>query len=154
MESVDRFKDSNRDDITQHEFHFIGGPRGTGKSALFRKLHAACRSKGVLIAICAAMSLAPLLFDGATTVPSLFSYPVDDESNVDYKNVPICEFNKERAEILHEVSVIFWDEFISNDRILMESVLDKFRTTWESKKHYIIVYAGNFVQVYFMPTVY
>jgi hypothetical protein len=84
MESVDRFKDSNRDVITQHEFHFIGGPGGTGKWALFRKLHAACRYKGVLITICAATSLAALLFDGATTAHSLFSYPVEDESDVDY----------------------------------------------------------------------
>jgi hypothetical protein len=44
---------------------------------------------------------------------------VEDESNVDYQNVAICEFNKECAEFLHEVSVIFWDEFISNERILM-----------------------------------
>jgi hypothetical protein len=99
MESVDRFKDYNRDDTTQHEFHFRGGPGGTGKLALFRKLHAACRSKGVLITICSTMSLAALLFEGATTAHSLFSYPVKDESNVDYQNVAICEFNKERAEL-------------------------------------------------------
>jgi len=37
------FKNTNRDDITEHVFHFIGGPGGTGKSALFKKLHAACR---------------------------------------------------------------------------------------------------------------
>jgi hypothetical protein len=30
------------------------------KSALFTKLHAACRSKGLLIAICATISLAAL----------------------------------------------------------------------------------------------
>jgi hypothetical protein len=50
-------------------------------------LHAACRSKGALITICAAMILATLLFDGATTAHSLFSYPVEDESNDDYQNV-------------------------------------------------------------------
>jgi hypothetical protein len=133
---------------------FIGQPGGTGKSALFRKLHAACRSKGVLITICAAMSLAALLFDGGTTAHSLFSYPVEDESDVDYQNVAICEFNKERAEFLHEVSVIFWDEFISNDRILAEFVLDKLNTTWETKRHYIIECAGDFEQVCYMPTVY
>ena len=49
-----------------------------GKSALFRKLHTACCSKGLLIAICAATSLAALLFEGAVTAHSLFGYPVED----------------------------------------------------------------------------
>ncbi len=45
------------------------------------------------------------LFDGAATAHSLFFYPVEDEYNVDYQHVAICEFSKERAEFLHEVSV-------------------------------------------------
>ncbi len=59
--------------MVEHMFHFIGGPGGTGKSALFKKLHAACRMNGLLISICAATSLAALLNEGATTVHSLFS---------------------------------------------------------------------------------
>jgi hypothetical protein len=42
MESFVNFKDENQDDIIQHDFHFIGGPGGTRKLALFKKLHAAC----------------------------------------------------------------------------------------------------------------
>ncbi len=42
MESIMIFKNTNRDDLIQHEFHFISGPGGTGKLALFKKLHAAC----------------------------------------------------------------------------------------------------------------
>jgi hypothetical protein len=53
MESILNFNYANHDDMTQHEFHFIGGPGGTGKSALFKKLHAACRKHGILITICA-----------------------------------------------------------------------------------------------------
>ncbi len=41
MESIVNFKDANQDDIIQHNFHFIGSPGGTGKLALFKKLHAA-----------------------------------------------------------------------------------------------------------------
>jgi len=77
------FKDANRDNITEHTFHFIGGLGGTGKSALFKKLHAACRKYGQLISICAATSLAALNFDGATTAHALFSYPVEDATDVD-----------------------------------------------------------------------
>jgi hypothetical protein len=86
MNSIDEFRDTNWDLFTSHGFHFIGGPGGMEKSALFRKLHAACCSKGLLIAICAATSLAALLFEGAVTAHSLFGYPVEGKDYVDDLN--------------------------------------------------------------------
>jgi hypothetical protein len=83
MNSIDEFRNTERDLLTSHLFHFIGRPGGTGKSALFRKLHAACCSKGLLKGICAATSLAALSFEGAVTAHSLFGYPVEDEEDVD-----------------------------------------------------------------------
>ncbi len=50
MRSILSFKAANRDDVNEHVFHFISGPGGTGKSCLFKKLHAACRSHGILSA--------------------------------------------------------------------------------------------------------
>jgi hypothetical protein len=38
MESILNFNNVNCDNMTQHEFHFIGGPGGTGKSALFKEI--------------------------------------------------------------------------------------------------------------------
>ncbi len=38
MNSINEFKNTEWDLLTIHWFHFIGGPGGTGKSALFRKL--------------------------------------------------------------------------------------------------------------------
>jgi hypothetical protein len=49
IESIENIKDANQDDIIQHNFHFIGGPGGTRKLALFKKLH--CRNNGILITI-------------------------------------------------------------------------------------------------------
>jgi hypothetical protein len=72
MNSIDEFRNTEWDLLTSHWFHFICGPGRMGKSALFRMLHAACLSKGLLIAICAVTSLAALLFDGAVTAHSLF----------------------------------------------------------------------------------
>ncbi len=106
MNSIDEFRNTDRDLLTSHQFHFIDRPGGTGKSALFRKLHAACCSKGLLIAICAATSLAAFLFEGAVTAHSLFGYPVDKE-DVDDLNPTRCEVKKEQADFLHKVSVIF-----------------------------------------------
>ncbi len=50
VNSIDEFRDTDRDLLTSHQIHFIGGPGRMGKSALFRHLHAACCSKGLLIA--------------------------------------------------------------------------------------------------------
>ncbi len=110
MNSIDEFRNTDQDLLTSYWFHFIGGPGGTEKSALFRKLHAACRSKGLLIALCAATSLATLLFEGAVTAHSLFGYPVEDKEDVDDLNPTRCEVKREQADFLHEVSEIFWDE--------------------------------------------
>ena len=147
MGSIINFKDANRDEIVEDIYHFIGGPGGTGKSALMKKLHAACRMNGILISICAATSLAALLFEGATTAHSLFGYPVQDETDVDDQNLVECDFNHERSEFLHEVYVFFWDEFINNDCMLMEAVLEEFKTRWDQPRHYIFVCAGDFAQV-------
>lgn len=147
MDSVMQFKTSDRDSLSNHEFHFISGPGGTGKSALFKKLHAACRAEGVLISICAATTLAALLFDGATTAHSLFSYPVIDDGDTDDVNPAECILSKQRGELLYEVLVIFWDEMVSNDRSLFEAVLKAMATTWEKPRYYIFICAGDFAQV-------
>jgi hypothetical protein len=42
--------------------------------------------------------------------------------------------------------VIFWDEFISNDCILMEAVLEEFKTRWNTPHYYVFVCAGDFAQ--------
>jgi hypothetical protein len=141
MESIVNFKDANQDGIIQPNFHFIGGPSRTGKLALFKKLHAACCNNGILITICAATSLAALSYEGVTMAHSLFSYPVENETDVDNQNLAGCNFNQERCDFLYEISVIFWDEFISNDCILMEAVLEEFKRRWDTPCYYIFVCA-------------
>jgi hypothetical protein len=144
MESIVNFKDANQDDIIKHDFHFIGGPGGTGKLALFQKLHAVCHNNGILITICTAMSLAALSYEGATTASSLFLYPVEDDTDVDDQNLAGCNFNQERCDFLYEIPVIFWDEFISNNCILMEAVLEEFKTRWDTPYYYVFVCASDF----------
>jgi hypothetical protein len=100
-----------------------------------------------LIAICAVTSPAALLFEGAVTAQSLFGYPVEDKEDVDDLNPTRCEVKKEQADFLHEVSVIFWDEYISNDRNLMEAVLEQLKMLWEKPRYYLFVCADDFAQV-------
>ncbi len=100
-----------------------------------------------MIAICAATSLPALLFEGAITAHSLFGYPVEDKDDVDDLNPTQCKVKKEQADFLHEVSVIFWDEYISNDCNLMEAVLEQLKTLWEKPRYFVFVCAGDFAQV-------
>ena len=147
MRSILSFKDANRDGVNEHEFHSISGPGGTGKSCPFKKLHAACRSHGILISLCASTSLATLIFKGASTAHSLFGYSVEDEEDIDDIDLPTCNLRKERCEFVYQVSVIFWDEFISNDRMLIEAVIEAFKRTWDKPQFFVFVCAGDFSQV-------
>ncbi len=42
MDSILQFNDTPREDLEHHIFHLITGLGGTGKTELFKKLHAAC----------------------------------------------------------------------------------------------------------------
>ncbi len=127
MNSKDELKNPGRDLLRSNQFHFIGRPGGMGKSVLFRKFPASCHSIGLLIAIFEATSLAALLFDGAVTPHSFFGYTVEDEEDVDDLNPTECKVKIERADLFHEVSDIFWNEYISNDCKLMGAVLKQFK---------------------------
>jgi hypothetical protein len=71
---------------------------------------------------------------------------VEDETDVDNQNLAGCNFNQECCDFLYEILVIFWDEFISNDCIIMEAVLEEFKTRWDTQRYYVFVFAGDFSQ--------
>ncbi len=150
--------------LTDHKFYFIDGDAGVGKSSVMRKLQAYARSIGVLIGICAATTLAALNFKGGIfknknisiikydiilnfigqTAHSYFGYPVIEENDKDPEKPFECNVeNTNRAELLQNVLVIFWDEFISNHRDIFEAVLKIFNGTVK----YIFVTAGDFQQI-------
>ena len=72
---------------------------------------------------------------------------MEGETDVDDQDLTTCDFNKEHFDYLHEVSVIFWDEFILYDWILMEAVLEEFKTRWDRPHYYVFVFAGDFAEV-------
>jgi hypothetical protein len=119
MESIINFKDANQDYTIKHNFHFIGGPGGMGKLALFKKLHAACCNNGILITICTATSLAALSYEGATTAHSLFLYPVEDETMLMIRTLQDAILTKNAVTFCMRYQSYFWNEFISNNCILM-----------------------------------
>jgi hypothetical protein len=117
---------SNREDFKNHEFYFLGALGGTGKTTVFKQLQAACRAKGIMIQCCASTTLAALLFEGATTAHSLFRYPVTEEVDKDPEYLSECKLDgSQRLDLLLATTVIFWDEFPSNDRELFEAAIRK-----------------------------
>ena len=87
------------------------------------------------------------MFDGATTVHSIFSYSVEEEEDIDDHDLAKFELNKERSDLLHKVEIIFWDEYISNDCKIKEALLLELSTWWEKPRYYVFVCAGDFAQV-------
>ncbi len=43
--------------------------------------------------------------------------------------------------------MIFWDDFISYDRMLMEAVLQEFKTKWGIPCYYVFICADDLAQV-------
>jgi hypothetical protein len=103
--------------------------------------------QGSVDLIFAATSLAALSFEGAVTAHSSFGYPVEDKDNVDDLNPTRCKVKMEQADFLHEVSVIFWDKYISNDRNPMEAILEQLKMLWGKPWYYVFVCASDFAQV-------
>ncbi len=71
---------------------------------------------------------------------------MEDETDVDNQNLAGCNFKQERCDFLYEMSVIFLDEIILKDHILMEAVLEEFKTRWDAPRYYVFVCVGDFAQ--------
>jgi PIF1-like helicase len=71
----------------------------------------------------------------------LFKFPVVDDENDDGE-LPECQLakNPERLNLLKATKIIFWDEFVSNHREILESVV-------EFLPDVIFILAGDFRQI-------
>ena len=105
-------------------FFFIDGPGGTGKTTIVQKLIAAIRALGKIVRVCASTTLAATNYNDASSAHSTFKYPVVQEEDKDDEVRTECLLrNTERYILLEQTAIVFWDEFVSNDRELFEAVL-------------------------------
>jgi hypothetical protein len=146
MQSVLSFNASDWDSLNSHEFHFISGPGGTGKSALFQKLQAACQAEGIPISICAAITLAALLVQGATSVHVCLVILLKNRRILTTKFWHSVTFLKSKVPC-YMVLVLFWDEIVSNDCSLFETVLQAMETKWKKLWYNVFICDGDFAQV-------
>ena len=135
------------DPLRDCKFFMIEGKAGTGKTELTKQIQAAVQSmlpRGELIRICASTALAARNFENGVTAHSLFGYPVTDDEEDQLLDPACCQLSAQRLQLLKNVRVIFWDEFVSNHRVLFESVTKVYAA---HSIRTIFVCSGDFRQI-------
>jgi ATP-dependent DNA helicase PIF1 len=123
---------------------FIDGPGGTGKTFLYRALLGTVRSQDKIVVATATSGVAASIMPGGRTADSRFKIPL----NIDEGGY--CNFTKQSstAKLLHEASLILWDEASMTKRhavealdISLRDILDKEDLPFGGK---IVVFGGDF----------
>lgn len=79
-----------------------------------------------------------------TAVHSLFKFPVEDDGQKDSEERTCCKLeNTEGLELLQNTQVIIWDEFVSNNKDLVEAVQRELHMC----TNLIFICAGDFRQI-------
>ena len=99
---------------------FVDGPGGTGNTYLYRALLARVRSTDRIAVATATSGIAASIMPGGRTAHSRFKIPIKLQDNY------VCNFTKQSgtATLLHEVSLIIWDEVAMTQRQAVE-ILDR-----------------------------
>jgi hypothetical protein len=96
---------------------FVDGPRGTGKTFLYRCLIATVHLEG-LIAVATATSGIASIMPGGRTAHSVFKIPI----KISYGS--ICKFSKQSdtTDLLCRAALIIWDEVAMTKRQYVETL--------------------------------
>jgi ATP-dependent DNA helicase PIF1 len=97
---------------------FIDGPGGTGKTFFYRALLGIIRSQDNIAVATTTSSVAASIMPGGRTAQSRFKIPL----NIDEGGY--CSFTKQSstAKLLHEASLILWDEASMTKRHAVEAL--------------------------------
>ena len=88
------------------QLFFLDGPGGTGKTFVQNTVMAKLRSEGFIVLAVASSGIAATLLDGGQTAHARFKIPLDSDSQ------SLCDIGKntDRAELIKQAKLIFWDE--------------------------------------------
>ena len=133
-------------------FFFINGAGGTGKTTVLKKIAAYARSQGKIVLICASITLAAILYVNGVTAHSLFKFPVTEEfERALDEEIQQLHLSNQRLELLLEVDIIIWDEFVTNHKELFETVYKTiclgYNSSREANKNLIFCCGGDFRQI-------
>ncbi|XP_024990596.1 uncharacterized protein LOC112524886 [Cynara cardunculus var. scolymus] len=112
------------DDIMKHVdddrsgVFFIDGPRGTGKTYLYKALLANIRSRGLIALATASSGVAASNMPGGRTAHSQFKIPLNLDNN------SMCNLKKQSgtAKLLWDAKIIIWDEVSMAKRQAVEAL--------------------------------
>ncbi|EIW66835.1 hypothetical protein TREMEDRAFT_65239 [Tremella mesenterica DSM 1558] len=91
----------------QSTYVFINGKAGRGKTYLVAALLDKFRSEGRIPLVGASSAFAAVLYEGGTTIHSLFKVPVN-ERNEELESM--VRLGTARADLIREACCLFWDE--------------------------------------------
>ncbi|WVZ94526.1 hypothetical protein U9M48_040407 [Paspalum notatum var. saurae] len=122
---------------------FIDGPRGTGKTFLYKALLATVRGMGNIAVATATSGVAASIMLGGRTAHSRFKIPLTIYDGLS------CSFTKQSgtAKLLKEASLIIWDDATMTRRQAVEALDNSMRDVMNALDRKTIVFGGDFRQV-------
>nr|XP_045089630.1 uncharacterized protein LOC123497280 [Aegilops tauschii subsp. strangulata] len=126
---------------------FIDGPRGIGKTFLYRAILAKVRGEGKIAIATATSGVAASIMPGGRTAHSRFKIPLSCDDGA------LCSFTKQSgtAKLLRMASLILWDEASMTKRQAVEALENSMRDIMGIRDRPFggktVVFGGDFRQV-------
>nr|XP_051229452.1 uncharacterized protein LOC127347285 [Lolium perenne] len=133
-------------DYREDRYFFVDGPRGTGKTYLYKALLAKVRDMGLIAIATATSGIAASIMPGGRTAHSRFKIPI---KLTDYS---MYGFTKQSgtAELLKQASLIIWDEVAMTKRQAVETLDRSLQDIMGCPLPFggkVVVFGGDFRQV-------
>ncbi|XP_068464800.1 uncharacterized protein [Phaseolus vulgaris] len=130
----------------QSQVFFVDGPRGTGKTFLYRTLISYYKSKGKIILATASSGIAATLLPGGRIAHSRFKIPINVEVG------SFCSISKQfdLAKLLRETTAIIWDEAPMTNRYALEALDRSLKDILDCDAPFegkVMILGGDFRQV-------
>jgi ATP-dependent DNA helicase PIF1 len=125
---------------------FVDGPRGTGKTFLYRCLIATVHSEGLIVVATAMSGISPSIMPGGRTAHSIFKIPIKISDG------SFCKFSKQNdtVDLLHRLALIIWDEVAMTKRQSIETLDRSLQDVMGCELPFggkVMVFGGDFKQV-------
>jgi ATP-dependent DNA helicase PIF1 len=135
-----------KSDNAVSKLFFLDGPSGTGKSFLLDKILATVHAEGKIALAVASGGIAAVFVMGGRTAHSRFKL------NLDLNSTSMCNITEQSssAELLHQTSLIVWDEAPVMHRFAYEAVHRLLQSLMHNNLPFggkVVLLAGDFRQI-------
>ena len=125
---------------------FLDGPRGTGKTYLYKALLAKVRSMNLIAIATTTSGIVASIMPGGRTAHSRFKIPIKLDNNT------MCSFTKQSGttELLHRDALVIWDEVAMTKRQAVETLDRTLQDIMGCNQPFggkVMLFGGDFKQV-------